>query len=393
MAVKKKKAVVKKAAPNLRPSGWGLEGSQVTATNRHLFPETSFEVVAGTGGTKWARPRTELTGIDPALRGLVSGFDDTTKRGTEQIGRVYGALGAELQKQAGEATARMGGLSELAGKTLPTLFTSGQVAAPGSGAAVQAGAPTATAGVDQDRAATQQRMLLRDAASAVNTANLDAQQATATGAREQARYAGSRDQARSDLTKGLLLQTRADAAAARNAQLDYLGTQLSNDTKMKIEQAKLDQAASEEQGRNSRKAADIQLGLVKASGGSKAQAAADKKKAAYEKLRQSYMNEVLKGLSPYAGDTNPLTGLVDPSTKKPYTVPPLELFARGIARGLSARDAAAAIRTTEAGHAFLMPGVGNPQESSRALEILTQRYGAAVAQRVMQKVFGMTFAA
>lgn len=219
----------KKPAVNNRPEGWGNEGFVVTPTNRNKYPEKNYELVEGLNGTKWARPRTEMTGIDPELQGLIKSYDDETGRMTGQVKRVYDGLGQELTAAAQASSARLGGLADLATRAQPASFSSGAVTTPGGQSMV-----TPAAGqVDQvqaDQAATQQRMLTRAAALDVNTANLDAQQAPLIGAREIGRLSGERSQGREDLRKGLLMQSRSDAAAARNAKMELLGSQLKSET-------------------------------------------------------------------------------------------------------------------------------------------------------------------
>lgn len=236
--MKKPAAGKKKVTPNLRPDGWAMEGARVTPGNRHIYPESRFELVEGRDGSTWARPRTELTGIDPELRGQVKTYDDETGRMTGQVQRVYDALGQQLTSQAQASTNRLGGLADLATRAQPASFQSAGVTSP-SGDVVQAQGPGPEAGVTADMAATQQRMLTRNAALDVNTANLDAQQAPQIGAREIARLTGERTKGRGELIKGLQQESRRAAEAAREAKMRLLGQQLSAETDMKSLEARL----------------------------------------------------------------------------------------------------------------------------------------------------------
>ena len=285
---------------NDRPDGWAKEGVKVTATNRHLYPASKWEVVGGQNGTRWARPRTELTGIDPELHGLVSTYDTDTNKQVGQMRRVYDALGTQLTQEAQASQARLGGLAELAGRSVPASYQSGAVTTPGGGmvqAPVQANANGA------DTAAIQQRMLLRDAALNVNTANLDAQQASQTGTRLVSKLEGERSKGRSDLLQSLVLKTREDAAAAREANLQLLGQQLDSDVaSAKIasnEKIKAAEIESRERVAAGNQAAGVAKGQAAAAG--KAAAAKKQSTAAYNKLKNQWIAKAT-GYVPFEDD-------------------------------------------------------------------------------------------
>lgn len=222
----KKPAAAKKTTVNNRPDGWAMEGTAVTAKNRHLYPASKFEVVEGANGTKWARPRTELTGIDPEYHGLIRTYDTDTEKGSGQIQRVYDALGQKLTQQAQDSSARVNSLADLAGRAVQSTFTSGGVTTPSGDVVAGSPQPAGVQGMDLDAQITRQRMLARNAALDVNTANLDAQQAPQTGARLVSSFRGDRAKGRDELRQSLLVRSQENAAAAQKAKLDWLSEQL-----------------------------------------------------------------------------------------------------------------------------------------------------------------------
>ena len=276
-----------KTVVNDRPDGWAKEGVKVTATNRHLYPASKWEVVEGQNGTKWARQRTELTGIDPELHGLVSTYDTDTNKQVGQMKRVYDALGTQLTQEAQASQARLGGLAELAGRSVPASYQSGAVSTP-SGGMVQA--PVQANANGADTAAIQQRMLLRDAALDVNTANLDAQQASQTGTRLVSKLQGERAKGRSDLLQSLVLKTREDAAAAREANLQLLGQQLDADADAAALDAKL---SSQEKQTAAKIESSERIAGAKITAQQQAQAAKKKAATSDAKVQRDLMNKYM----------------------------------------------------------------------------------------------------
>lgn len=383
--------------PNRRPEGWALEGRQVTPGNRHLYPTSGFEIAPGAGGTSWARPRTEMTGIDPELRGLVKTFDTKTTANTDHIKRVYDALGAQLTTDASASQARLGGLADLAGRAAPMLFQSAPVTAPGGGGAIVGGVP-ATAGVDVDAQATRQRQLLREAALNVNTANLDAQQAPQIGAQQIAQFTGERSSTRDEMLKALLFQTRQDALEARGQRLDFLSKQAGLESDQSIAGTK---AASEAQrlqqqrdlevmregGRNNRAVVTAGAASGKASAAAKAKQAAD-----YKKLLAAFGKDVFGLVGGRPAELDPATKTEVKAAVPGVTV--AEAFSRAIARGLTPRDALRMVRLTTQGSTFLSDRtsdrVGNP-DLNEVLRVLEAKYGAKRAEQIAARVFGIKF--
>lgn len=400
--MKKPAAAKKKVTPNLRPDGWAMEGARVTPGNRHIYPESRFELVEGKDGSTWARPRTELTGIDPELRGQVKTYDDETGRMTGQVQRVYDALGQQLTSQAQASTNRLGGLADLATRAQPASFQSAGVTSP-SGDVVQAQGPGAEAGVTADMAATQQRMLTRNAALDVNTANLDAQQAPQIGAREIARLTGDRTKGRGELIKGLQQESRRAAEAAREAKMRLLGQQLSSETDMKTLEAKLrsqesiaaGNAASRERiaGQNNMTKAQIEEARLRekqAAAAAKPKPAA-KSGAAYEKKKTSWLN-MAKGYEPSQGGPSKILqgtfgGTVaripnDPNggwELKPGLTTVDEFFEKGVMDGVRPSDM---IRILRAGGVNLT--------ATNMLSLLRRHLPTKNAQAVVNQIVGHT---
>jgi len=287
----KKPAAAKKTTVNNRPDGWAMEGTAVTAKNRHLYPASKFEVVEGANGTKWARPRTELTGIDPEYHGLIRTYDTDTEKGSGQIQRVYDALGQKLTQQAQDSSARVNSLADLAGRAVQSTFTSGGVTTPSGDVVAGSPQPAGVQGMDLDAQITRQRMLARNAALDVNTANLDAQQAPQTGARLVSSFRGDRAKGRDELRQSLLVRSQENAAAAQKAKLDWLSEQLGAEgDKAKLSsQERIAAAKIESQERIAGNNAAVSAQKQQAS----AAAAAAKKKAAataaYNKLKNQWL--------------------------------------------------------------------------------------------------------
>lgn len=303
----KKPAAAKKTTVNNRPDGWAMEGTAVTAKNRHLYPASKFEVVEGANGTKWARPRTELTGIDPEYHGLIRTYDTDTEKGSGQIQRVYDALGQKLTQQAQDSSARVNSLADLAGRAVQSTFTSGGVTTPSGDVVAGSPQPAGVQGMDLDAQITRQRMLARNAALDVNTANLDAQQAPQTGARLVSTFRGDRAKGRDELRQSLLVRSQENAAAAQKAKLDWLSEQLGAEgDKAKLSsQERIAAAKIESQERMNTQDNQTAIARAQTSGAKNSGEAAAKKNAAYAKLRNQWISRTT-GYTP--NDKNVLLG-------------------------------------------------------------------------------------
>jgi hypothetical protein len=165
--------------------------------------EGSFEVGKNERGQFFIRPRTEMTGLDPAYRALFAAFDRETAAQSGQIERSYADAAKAAQADADALTARLGSLGQLASQ---------------AGSQVPQGATT---GIGQDILQTGARSGVREAALDVNIGSLLPTTLRGQGASELAGFRGSRSQSR---TKALF-DARA-AAAEAEAQRQQLAATL-----------------------------------------------------------------------------------------------------------------------------------------------------------------------
>jgi len=427
------------------PLGWGGSGAiMVTPQNRNLFSEDKYEFQTVPGDathreTIWARPRTELTGIEPEFRGLLTGFDAQTAAQQKQITGVYSQLHDQLAADAASATQRLGNLSQLAGQVGGGVFSSGPTDT--AGGTVQGGPVQGTTALSADMASGRQQQQLQQSALAVNTANLAVENAPRLGAQALTALLGQRGIARNTLL-GTLLTSSADirsksaelaletqkyqgevdakkidqALKAHEDNLKFITTMMTNAANANTAEGRLayqywaTQYTNETAKYRADKAYAGTVGAATIRAGSTGSGAtgtqtalnrAERARQAYIKLKNDFINEAGPALAGAAADPVKGTAAIPPQS-------PLQLFKVGIARGLLPKDALGVVRGfgvidpntgkstfNNAANFLTFPGgtdvytqAANP-EVQQVYATLAAKYGSAKARAQMIQLLGI----